>query len=66
MLYDTYGFPVDLTNVMAQERKLTVDEIKFNELMDEQKSRARESSKDKFSVGNINLSNLDSYVVAGE
>ncbi|MDX1700889.1 MAG: alanine--tRNA ligase, partial [Melioribacteraceae bacterium] len=52
-LYDTYGFPVDLTNVMAQEKGLIIDEKKFNELMDEQKSRARKSTKDKISSVNV-------------
>ena len=61
MLYDTYGFPVDLTNVMARERNLSIDEVRFNELMNEQKTRARESSKDKFAAVNISISNLDSF-----
>jgi alanyl-tRNA synthetase len=52
-LYDTFGFPVDLTNVMAQEKGLTIDEDKFNKLMNEQKERARKSTKDK--MGSVNL-----------
>lgn len=40
-LYDTYGFPVDLTNVMAREIGLAIDEIGFNRLMNEQKERSR-------------------------
>lgn len=48
-LYDTYGFPVDLTAVMAKEHGLDIDEKGFNELMDEQKARARKSTKDKIS-----------------
>ena len=47
-LYDTYGFPVDLTNIMAIEKGFSIDEVKFNELMDQQKERAREASKEKF------------------
>jgi len=47
-LYDTFGFPVDLTKIMATEKGFSVDEVKFNELMSEQKERAREASKDKF------------------
>ncbi|MCW8849073.1 MAG: alanine--tRNA ligase, partial [Melioribacteraceae bacterium] len=49
-LYDTFGFPVDLTNVMAAEKGLKIDEVKFNELMDKQKERARKSTKDKIDV----------------
>jgi len=48
-LYDTYGFPSDLTNVMAEEKGYTIDEAGFNKLMDEQKTRGREASKEKFS-----------------
>ena len=41
MLYDTYGFPVDLTNVMAGELGIKIDEGGFNKLMEEQKERSR-------------------------
>jgi len=44
-LYDTYGFPLDLTELMAEERGLKVDMAKFNELMDAQRQRAREAQK---------------------
>ncbi len=44
-LYDTYGFPIDLTNVMAREIGFAIDEIRFNELMDQQKERSREKGK---------------------
>jgi alanyl-tRNA synthetase len=40
-LYDTYGFPLDLTQAMARERGMTVDEPRFQELMNEQRERAR-------------------------
>jgi len=40
-LYDTYGFPLDLTRLMAEERNLKVDTAKFDELMQEQRERAR-------------------------
>ncbi len=42
-LYDTYGFPFDLTQMMAQERGLTVDGSRFEELMEQQRDRARVS-----------------------
>jgi alanyl-tRNA synthetase len=44
-LYDTYGFPVDLTELMARERGLTVDTAGFEKLMDEQRARARAAQK---------------------
>jgi len=44
-LHDTYGFPIDLTNLMARERGLTVDEKRFTVLMNEQKDRARKAGK---------------------
>ena len=40
-LYDTYGFPLDLTRDMASEENMTVDEDAFNELMKQQRQRAR-------------------------
>ena len=40
-LYDTYGFPVDLTADIARERGLTVDMAGFDRLMDEQRARGR-------------------------
>ncbi len=54
-LYDTFGFPVDLTNVMAEEKGLTIDEARFNELMDEQKERARSSTKSKIKSLSVTL-----------
>lgn len=44
-LHDTYGFPIDLTHLMARESGLTVDEKRFTELMNEQKDRARKAGK---------------------
>ncbi|CAN5903543.1 alanine--tRNA ligase [soil metagenome] len=44
-LYDTFGFPLDLTELMARERGLTVDVAGFDKLMEEQKHRAREAGK---------------------
>jgi alanyl-tRNA synthetase len=44
-LYDTYGFPLDLTELMARERGLSVDTAGFEKLMDEQRARARAAQK---------------------
>ena len=44
-LYDEQGFPLDLTELMARERGLTVDVAGFNTLMDQQKARARAAQK---------------------
>ena len=43
-LYDTFGFPVELTIEMAEEEGLSVDEAGFKDAMEEQKKRARENS----------------------
>jgi len=40
-LYDTYGFPLDLTQAMARELDIEVDEPEFQKLMEEQRARAR-------------------------
>ena len=44
-LYDTYGFPIDLTCLMARERGLAVDTARFEELMEEQRQRAKAARK---------------------
>ena len=44
-LYDTYGFPLDLTKDILEEKGMTVDEQSFEELMKEQKQRARDARK---------------------
>lgn len=44
-LYDTYGFPLDLTELMARERGLTVDKEGFDRLMEEQKKRSQAAQK---------------------
>ncbi len=46
-LYDTYGFPLDLTQLIARERELSVDEDGFQKEMELQKKRAKESGKFK-------------------
>jgi alanyl-tRNA synthetase len=44
-LYDTYGFPLDLTELMARERNLKVDTAGFAELMEQQRQRARAAQR---------------------
>jgi len=60
-LYDTYGFPIDLTNIMAKENGFTIDEKGFNGLMKLQQQRGRESSRDKFASVNISTDDLKSF-----
>jgi alanyl-tRNA synthetase len=45
MLYDTFGFPIDLTEDVAEEHGLTVDKDEFEAMMEEQKERGRRSYK---------------------
>jgi alanyl-tRNA synthetase len=44
-LYDTYGFPVDLTADVARERGLAIDQARFETAMEEQRRRSQEASK---------------------
>ena len=46
-LYDTYGFPADLSRIIAEEKQLTVDEKGFEEEMEKQKQRSKKSSAQK-------------------
>jgi len=55
-LYDTYGFPLDLTELMAREAGLTVDNAGFDTLMEEQRDRARAAQKKEV----ISVSSLSS------
>lgn len=50
-LYDTYGFPIDLTGDIARERNLTLDEAGFEVAMEEQRERARSASNFKMDLG---------------
>ena len=55
-LYDTYGFPIDLTIEMAKDEGLSVDEDAFKSLMQEQKERAREARK---ALGDLGWAGVD-------
>ncbi len=56
-LYDTYGFPVDLTNDIARERKLTLDIAGYDLAMAEQRSRSQDTGS--FNVDYSNLLKLE-------
>jgi alanyl-tRNA synthetase len=43
-LFDTFGFPIDLTQLMAKEQGLTIDMVGFNKGMEEQKTRSRQAA----------------------
>ena len=57
-LYDTHGFPRDLTELLAREAGLTVDAARFEELMAEQKKRSQEGREQTV----ISVSNIDTSV----
>ncbi len=52
-LYDTFGFPLDLTEMIAAERGLKVDTGRFVELMEGQRSRARDAVKSSTQIAHI-------------
>ncbi|MBV9619919.1 MAG: alanine--tRNA ligase [Gammaproteobacteria bacterium] len=51
-LYDTYGFPVDLTADIARERGLGIDQARFDAMMEEQRRRSQQASKFGVTQGN--------------
>ena len=55
-LYDTYGFPIDLTIEMVEDEGMTVDQEGFQKLMEEQRERAREARK---ALGDLAWSGID-------
>jgi len=68
-LHDTYGFPIDLTQLMARERGIEVDVERFEELMEEQKTRARKAGKfsdsDQENEDWIPVHQLDEFTFTG-
>lgn len=63
-LHDTYGFPIDLTLEIAAEAGLSVDEPRFRELMNEQRTRAQKDAKAK-KAGHADLSVYNKLAEAG-
>ena len=57
-LYDTYGFPLDLTQLIAKEKGISVDEKGFNDEMSRQKDTARQSGKFKIQTKEVNWNDL--------
>jgi alanyl-tRNA synthetase len=57
-LYDTYGFPMDLTRLMAQEKGFSIDENGYDALMERQKERGRDAAK----KGDASLLTPDGWV----
>ena len=55
-LYDTYGFPIDLTIEMAEEEGMTVDQAEFKALMEEQRVRARKARE---ALGDLAWAGID-------
>jgi alanyl-tRNA synthetase len=63
LLYDTYGFPLDLTELMARERGFTVDTARFEKLMEEQRARARAAQKKEIiAASNVDTSHPTRFV----
>ena len=61
-LYDTYGFPIDLTQVIARENGYEVDMKKFEEEMQKQKDRARAARKEDIVLADTQLFELDDKI----
>ena len=66
-LYDTFGFPIDLTREILGEQNITIDEEEFTRLMNEQRVRAREARKDVsgWSTDSIDLTALSATTFTG-
>ncbi len=68
-LYDTYGFPIDLTKDILNEKGITLDEERFKELMEEQKQKARNARKasdgESWKSDGITFENIDATEFVG-
>ena len=67
LLYDTYGFPVDLTSTIAMEKKFKVDITSFEKLMEQQKINSKKSSrfetKDSIDIKTKRVTDFTGYTV---
>jgi len=59
-LHDTYGFPIDLTELMAEEERLTIDIGEYQRLMEEAKERARSVAKQSL-ISNLEISGATQF-----
>lgn len=59
-LYDTYGFPLDLTQLICKEKNIDINMEEFNQALNEQRNKARQAAKDKKNQEKIIL-NLSDY-----
>ncbi len=60
-LYDTFGFPIDLTEEILEEKGLKIDRVGFEENMELQRERARSARDDSDNIGWANKSNEEIY-----
>lgn len=65
-LYDTYGFPLDLTADICRERNVTLDEAEFDREMEEQRKKSREGGKFKDKIVNLEYSGAKTGFVGYE
>jgi alanyl-tRNA synthetase len=61
-LYDTYGFPLDLTEDILRSDKLSVDQVGFEKLMEEQRTRGRDARETASMDGRIQLDRPVSFI----
>jgi alanyl-tRNA synthetase len=64
-LYDTYGFPLDMTQLLATERGLTVDTVGFEAEMEKQRERGRASQKKEIVVASTEVTDLQPTTFLG-